>query len=112
MTDLRALVGVNVKRLRQDRGMTQASLADAIQRSVDMVSRLERGDAAPSFETIAALADALGAHPAELFGGRPLNDAPWQSSVQALIGRLAAGGEEEAVWVTKLLDHLDRRPRG
>jgi transcriptional regulator with XRE-family HTH domain len=36
-----------------------------------MIGRLERGLTAPSFDTITALAEALGVAPAELFGAEP-----------------------------------------
>jgi len=70
MADLRELLGKNVRRLREERGLTQAQLAEATGRSTDMISRLERGDAAPSMETVGVLADVLNVDAAELFGGR------------------------------------------
>lgn len=109
MSDLRALVGASVKRLRQGRGLTQATLAERIGRSVDMLSRLERGDAAPSFETISALVEALGVEPAELFGG-PSRDVTQPPHVAALLGRIARQDRDSVLWLTSLIDHLDKRP--
>lgn len=49
-------------------GRTQEALAADINMSVDMIGRLERGTAQPSFETVARLSTALAIHPAFLFG--------------------------------------------
>jgi transcriptional regulator with XRE-family HTH domain len=62
---------VFARRLRDARrtsGFTQEQLADAIRMSVDMVGRLERGAAKPSFETLAKLSAKLSVSPAYFFG--------------------------------------------
>lgn len=59
MSDLRARFGERLKRLRQQRGMTQEQLAEASKLSVDFVSQIERGVSAPSFESLERLAKAL-----------------------------------------------------
>ncbi|MBV8591179.1 MAG: helix-turn-helix domain-containing protein, partial [Acetobacteraceae bacterium] len=46
-------------------------LAEATDLSLEMIGRLERGLTAPSFDTIAAIADALQVALAELFGAEP-----------------------------------------
>lgn len=109
MGDLRALVGASIKRLRQGRRLTQAALAEKIGRSVDMLSRLERGDAAPSFDTITALVDALEVEPAELFGATP-RDGAQAPAVTALLKRIALDDGDNALWLASLIDHLDKRP--
>jgi DNA-binding XRE family transcriptional regulator/mannose-6-phosphate isomerase-like protein (cupin superfamily) len=59
-------VGRNVRRLRQERGITLSELAGSAGISLAMLSRLEKGDVSPSLETLAALAEALGTGPASL----------------------------------------------
>jgi transcriptional regulator with XRE-family HTH domain len=58
--DIAALVGANVRRLRQAQGLTAAELAVSANISAAMLSRLESGDVSPSLETLASLAAALG----------------------------------------------------
>lgn len=58
--DIAALVGANVRRLRQAQGLTATELAASANISAGMLSRLESGDVSPSLETLASLATALG----------------------------------------------------
>jgi len=53
-------LGEKVKQLRQDQGFTLAALADRTGLSVGSLSQLERGQANPSFTTIADIAEGLG----------------------------------------------------
>jgi transcriptional regulator with XRE-family HTH domain len=59
--------GNRVRMLRRSRDVTQAQLAEAIERSTEFVSRIERGIASPSFPTVAAIAEALAVEPKDLF---------------------------------------------
>jgi transcriptional regulator with XRE-family HTH domain len=51
--------GFRLKRTRQERGLSQKDLADLIATTVMQISRYERGQILPAFETAVALADAL-----------------------------------------------------
>jgi DNA-binding XRE family transcriptional regulator/mannose-6-phosphate isomerase-like protein (cupin superfamily) len=55
-----AQVGAGVRRLRAAQGLTLADVAKMAEISPAMLSRLEHGDVAPSLDTLAALAEALG----------------------------------------------------
>lgn len=59
-TDLKRIIGENVRRLRVEKGLTQTELAQRIGVSFVHVNRLEMGKAAPSAEVLFALADVLG----------------------------------------------------
>ncbi|MGE0790090.1 MAG: helix-turn-helix domain-containing protein [Sandaracinaceae bacterium] len=61
-----ALLARGMRRLREQRGMTQAQLAEAVERHEQFISQLERETRAPGTETIDALADAFGVAPWEL----------------------------------------------
>jgi len=61
-------VGSKIKELRERRGMTQSSLAEAAELTSDEVSRIERGVREPRFGTLERLAAALNVAPGELFG--------------------------------------------
>lgn len=67
MSDLRAKFGRRLRQLRRERDMTQEQLAEAASISVDMLSNIERGVNAPSFETLEKLANVLRISIKELF---------------------------------------------
>jgi len=83
MADLKTVVGQNLRRLRARANLNQAELADRVDRSVNMIGKIERGEMAPSFDTIVRLCAVLDAAPAELF----LTDG---ASLEELEGRYAA----------------------
>lgn len=64
--DMRRLVGENVRRIRQDRGLTQEQFADLSGFSQQYLSGLERGRRNPTVVTLFELATALQAQPVEL----------------------------------------------
>lgn len=91
MSDLAKLFGERVKALRAEHGFSQVDLAERAQISEEWVRRIERGAAAPSFQTIHALATALDVGYAELFA---------ETAPQGAEARFAAaleGLDEDAV---------------
>lgn len=56
-----------IKALRKARNMTQFELAEAIERSTETVSQIERGKFFPSFETLGLLSQALQVSIKDLF---------------------------------------------
>ena len=58
--DMRKLVGRNVKRIRQEKGLTQEQLADLSGFSQQYISGLEQGRRNPTIVSIYELASALG----------------------------------------------------
>lgn len=67
--EISEIFGRRLRAARKEGLLTQEQLADAVSMSVDMIGRLERGTAQPSFETLARLCRALGVDVAFLFGG-------------------------------------------
>ncbi len=65
--ELKRLFGLRVQALRRRRGLTQEELAEAIGKSVDTVSNIERGFSSTRIETALMIADAVGVSLAELF---------------------------------------------
>ncbi len=63
---LRRTFAQRVQVERRNAGLTQEQLAAKIGRSIDLVSRLERGTTGPSLQTIALMAEALDVSPASL----------------------------------------------
>ena len=58
--DMRRLVGRNVRRIRQKKGLTQEQFADVSGFSQQYISSLERGGRNPTIVTLYELATALG----------------------------------------------------
>ena len=64
--DMRKLVGRNVKRIRQERGLTQEQLAERSGFSQQYISGLEQGRRNPTIVSIYELAIAFGVSHMEL----------------------------------------------
>lgn len=64
--DMRRLVGENVRRIRQSRGLTQEQFADQSGFSQQYLSGLERGRRNPTVVTLFELATALDVTPVDL----------------------------------------------
>jgi transcriptional regulator with XRE-family HTH domain len=58
--DMRKLVGANVRRIRQKKGLTQEQLAEISGFSQQYISGLEQGRRNPTVVTLYELASALG----------------------------------------------------
>ena len=58
--DMRALVGNNVRRIRQEKGLTQEQFAERSGFSQQYISSLENGRRNPTIVTIYEIATALG----------------------------------------------------
>ena len=58
--ELKLRVGANIARLRKDRGLTQAELAERINYSDKAVSKWERAESLPDVLTLISLAEQLG----------------------------------------------------
>jgi transcriptional regulator with XRE-family HTH domain len=67
VTELRVRFGCNLKFLRTKQNLTQQLLAEKTGLSVDFIGMIERGERAPSFETLEILANALKVTVADLF---------------------------------------------
>lgn len=67
MSDLKHRFGVRLRQIRRSKDLTQETIAEATGLSVNFISLLENGDAAPSFDTIEKIAEALKVTVTELF---------------------------------------------
>lgn len=73
--DMRKLVGRNVRRFREKRGLTQEQLADVSGFSQQYISSLEQGRRNPTVITLYELALALGVSHVELV--KPARGRRW-----------------------------------
>ena len=66
MGTIQKKIGEKVKRLRQDRELTQQKLAEKIKMDITTINEIENGRRNPSVKTINKLARALKVNPSEL----------------------------------------------
>lgn len=65
---LKTRLGIRIRTIRKNRGMTQEQLAELIDRSTDGISNIERGLSSPSVETLERLATKLDIPIRDFFG--------------------------------------------
>lgn len=104
MSELAKALSQRVRALRTARNMTQVALGEASGISEEWIRRIERGEGAPSFDVIEAMAKALGVGAAELF------DRTRTPGVEQLLARAEKLDAAELDWVLKLLDLVQSRP--
>ena len=68
MQDWRLILGKNVRRLRQQKKLTQEQLAFEAKIDLTYVGGIERGKRNPSLLVMARIAEALGVHLTRLLG--------------------------------------------
>jgi transcriptional regulator with XRE-family HTH domain len=67
MSDIKKRFGKRLRKIRRNRDLNQDQLADMVGVSLNFIGQLERGESAPSFETVQKLAEALGVDVSEFF---------------------------------------------
>lgn len=89
---LKRNIGQRVKSARLQRGLTQAELADMIDKAFETISNLERGKTAPNFSTLSDISDALEVPLKDFFdfGAEGLSNERQELlfQISALIGQL------------------------
>ncbi|MEJ8563253.1 helix-turn-helix transcriptional regulator [Yoonia sp. GPGPB17] len=78
-------IGLRVKAARQQKGLTQAQLAEAIDKAFETISNIERGKTAPNFSTLYDIANVLGLPMREFFD---VDDAELSDARQRLLMQL------------------------
>ena len=69
MIDVKQHVGIKVKAARQKLGLTQEQLAEAIEKTVETISNIERGHSLTSIETLQLMSQRLKVPLAAFFEG-------------------------------------------
>lgn len=89
MSNTRELLGKNIKRIRDDAGLTQEALAEKAGLSIKMIQKIEYGQTSPTPETLDKVSAALsvpvemffegqGPHPQQVLGfGYKRKAMPW-----------------------------------
>lgn len=65
------IVGRNVRRLREAKGLSQEALAHSADLTTRYVGGIERGEENPTVAVLGRLAEALGTEPAAMFAPSP-----------------------------------------
>lgn len=104
MSTLRRQVGALVRHHRERVGLTQSELAEKLDKSLQTIGSIERGQTAPSFDTLSALSAALGVPVREFFGvGDYAAAAGRNDPLVRLIERVSSLGEADLEWAERLL---------
>jgi transcriptional regulator with XRE-family HTH domain len=69
MVDVKQHIGIKIKAARRQLGLTQAQLAESVDKTVETISNIERGDSLTSIETLQLISEKLGLPLAEFFEG-------------------------------------------
>ena len=77
----RYVTGAVIRKLREDKGMTQEELAEKIFVSSKAVSKWETGQGFPDISLLEPLADALGISVIELLSGEDIKNMNWSSNM-------------------------------
>ena len=72
--NLRRQIGLNLRRLRLERGVSQQKIALDVDMSLSYLSNIERGKANPSVDLLGRIADTLGVPPVEFFASVSAKD--------------------------------------
>lgn len=105
MPSLEQQVGALVRHHRERADLTQNALAELVDLQVGAISRIERGETAPSFETLSKLAVALKTDVREFFGIGEFGAREGRSDPLAnILVRMSRLNDEDAQWAEQLLD--------
>lgn len=114
VADLRKRFGIRVAELRTRRGLTQKQLAQSCGVGLQFIQKIEQGDRAASFATLAALAAALAAEVRELFNwtGSPIAEPGVDVELIELRKHLRGLRVGDAQLLTKLGERLASHSSG
>jgi transcriptional regulator with XRE-family HTH domain len=77
MGRLGQVFGRNVRQLRQDRGLSQEALADAVGLAVTYVGQIERGRRNPTLNVVERFAEVLKVDPLDLLKAPAIEDGAY-----------------------------------
>jgi transcriptional regulator with XRE-family HTH domain len=87
MTDIKKLLGLNIKFYRLKLGISQAKLAEMANMATNYLGLLERGKKFPSSDIIERIAFALGKDTSDLFAVTPVRQN-WKETILIKINTL------------------------
>lgn len=95
--ELEAILGANVRALREKQGLTQAQLGERAGVSDQLIGRLERADTQTTLKSVKKVAAALGVDPLDLFSREPMVAPEGERArlLQKITMRISRLGEKE-----------------
>ncbi|WP_052265383.1 helix-turn-helix transcriptional regulator [Ruegeria sp. ANG-R] len=103
-TDLREVFGTNVRHHRRSLVWTQEHLAERGGATYETIGKIERGAAAPSFDTASRIAVELKVDPSTLFGAIAVVEGARGKLLSQIQKSLARMNEEQLARASKMLD--------
>lgn len=104
--DLKSAFGANVRNFRRSINITQEALAERVDVSIETIGKIERGQSAPSFETVERIAAALDVSPLVLFGasGEAIPRGERGKALGRIQATLASMNDEQLSRASKMLE--------
>ena len=104
--ELKQEFGINVRQHRRAISMTQERLAELVDVSIETIGKIERGVAAPSFDTVEKIASALGLPAPALFGAGDHRHPKGERGklIARINGTLGDMNDEQMARVAKMLE--------
>jgi transcriptional regulator with XRE-family HTH domain len=97
-------IGQNLKKLRNQRNLTQGQLAEDARLSLNQISRIERGEAKPELETIKKLAITLNCSSDELIFDD--NDFPMSDELKILFSAVEELSEDKKLMIQDFIEAM------
>lgn len=80
------IIGKHIKEIRIARGITQAELAERVERSTTFIAHIESGTKRPGLETLISIATALSSTVDELLlGNQPVDRMTYQREIREIL---------------------------
>lgn len=98
------VIGKNIKRIRISRGFTQENLASQLQKSINFVSLIERGESGISIPTIIDICKALEVDANSIFDGIIASTDTHEDSI--ITKSLAIFGDADKAIVSNLISYI------
>lgn len=98
------VIGKHIKEIRLARGITQAELAERVDRSTTFIAHIESGTKRPGLETLISIASALSSTVDEiLLGNQPVDRMTYQREIRDVLEGCSVGQRDFILHVIRAL---------
>ncbi|SFM48072.1 Helix-turn-helix [Paenibacillus sp. 1_12] len=106
MSKLSKHVGVKVRNLRKNRGLTQEQLGELVELPQSYIGGIERGEKNISLETLERIVETLRVEPSDLFSGYDLTNSQYERSklLDSTYLLIEQCSDKEIALIKKLVD--------
>ncbi|MFW5876119.1 MAG: helix-turn-helix domain-containing protein [Myxococcota bacterium] len=109
MADLTRVVSSRVRKRRKELKLSQAALAERVDVSVELISRIERARCLPSLSTLVRLCDALSLTPNELLGYEAPATEREAERITAVLRAMPSARRREVERIAEALAQYERK---